>query len=143
MSNFPAVPTENLHEKDNTDVKNNHFPQTRTAFRHQEHGIGVLGDLRRESKVTKKRKEKIKNRKKKAGKNDKNTSEDPSDSWDEFLRVILLFLKVFRERSNTSDDANSHEQNRDQGPNHAPAARGATIPLSEDAGIRCVHFSDD
>ena len=64
MSNFPAVPTENLHEKDNTDVKNNHFPQTRTAFRHQEHGIGVLGDLRRESKVTKKRKEnKNKNRK--------------------------------------------------------------------------------
>lgn len=66
-----------------------------------------------------------------------------SDSWDEFLRVILLFLEVFRERSNTGDDANGHEQDRNNGPDHAPAARGAAVPLSKDTGIRRVHLSDN
>lgn len=64
-------------------------------------------------------------------------------SGDEFLRLILLVAERLWERGNPRDDAGDHEEERDDGPDDAPALRGAAVPLCEDAGVGTVHFAKD
>lgn len=57
------------------------------------------------------------------------------------LGVGLLLAERFGECCDTTDDTNSHEAERDQGPDDTPALGGATILLGEDAGIGGVDFA--
>lgn len=51
------------------------------------------------------------------------------------LGVGLLLAERLGECSDASDDTNSHEAERDQGPDDTPALGGATVLLGEDAGV--------
>lgn len=66
-----------------------------------------------------------------------------SASRDEVLGLILLFAERLRERGYARDDAADHEEERDDGPDDAPALRRAAVPFCEDAGVGAVHFSQD
>lgn len=62
---------------------------------------------------------------------------------DEPLRIILLLTKRLRERRDTRNDGDDHESQRDDGPDDAPALRGAAVALGEDACVGGVDFAED
>ena len=62
-------------------------------------------------------------------------------SWDEMLGIGFLLAERFGECSDATDDTNSHETERDQGPDDTPALGGATVLLGEDAGVGGVDFA--
>ena len=59
------------------------------------------------------------------------------------LRVGLLLAEGLMERSYTCDNPNCHERKGNKRPDNTPAARRATVSLSEDTGVGGVDFADD
>lgn len=49
----------------------------------------------------------------------------------------------YENRRVAHQDAACHEGEADDGPEHAPAGGGATVPLGEDAGVALVDFTED
>ena len=51
------------------------------------------------------------------------------------LRGVFLLAEGLPECCNTSNDADGHETEGDNGPDNTPAARRAAIAFGKDAGI--------
>ncbi len=63
--------------------------------------------------------------------------------WNEILGIIFLLLEGLGEGSNAGNDTGNHEQERDDGPQDAPALRRPAISPGEDAGVGTVYLSED
>lgn len=57
--------------------------------------------------------------------------------------IIFLLTERLMKRRNSTYDANCHEEEGDNRPNHAPALRGSTVLAGKDASIRSVYLAKD
>lgn len=66
-----------------------------------------------------------------------------SKGGNETLRVFLLLAEGLGECSDSTNDSDSHECKRDDGPDDTPALRRSSVFLGEHASIRTVDFAED
>ena len=59
------------------------------------------------------------------------------------LGIVLLLTERLMEYRNSTYDANCHEHEGDDRPNHTPALRGSAVLGGKDAGIRSIHLAKD
>ena len=62
---------------------------------------------------------------------------------EETLGVFLLLLERLREGGEARNDAQDHDDERNDGPDHAPTLGRAAVALREHAGVGAVDLAQD